>query len=289
MARFLDAEWSRLGRPDRFTFVDAGAGPGTLARSVLAARPACAESIRYIAVEMSAAQRELHPPEVEWVATLPDEVTAGVILANELLDNLPFRIAVYDGGWREAFVSTGADGSFVEVLGDRLAPGGGALPAVAKHGSRVPMHDDTIAWVTSSLGSVRDGHVVAIDYGSTTAQLADRPYREWLRTYRHNARGEHYLRAPGTQDISAEIAVDQLPAPGAVTSQADWLRRWGIDELVDDGKRVWRERASAPDVAALWMRSRIGEAEALLDSNGLGAFLVLEWVAASDGSSPAVN
>jgi SAM-dependent MidA family methyltransferase len=289
VARFLDAEWTRLGRPDRFTFVDAGAGPGTLARSVVAARPACADTLRYIAVEVSAAQRGLHPPEVESVATLPDEVTTGVIFANELLDNLPFRIAVYDGGWREALVSTGADGSFVEVLGDRVAPGRGALPVTAVHGSRVPMHDGAIAWVTSALASVRDGRVVAIDYGSTTRQLADRPYREWLRTYRDNERGQHYLRAPGTQDISAEIAVDQLPAPAAVTTQADWLRSWGIDELVDDGKRVWRERAAAPDVAALWMRSRIGEAEALLDGDGLGAFLVLEWVAASDGSSPAGN
>ena len=74
-----------------------------------------------------------------------------------------------------------------------------------------------------------------------------------------------------------------------MTTQAEWLRRWGIDELVDDGKRIWRERASAPDVAALWMRSRVGEAEALLDPDGLGAFLVLRWVAASDGSSPARN
>ena len=37
LARCLDAEWERLGRPDPFTVVDAGAGPGTLARSVLAA------------------------------------------------------------------------------------------------------------------------------------------------------------------------------------------------------------------------------------------------------------
>ena len=42
VARFLDAEWERLDRPNPFTVVDAGAGPGTLARAVLAARPACA-------------------------------------------------------------------------------------------------------------------------------------------------------------------------------------------------------------------------------------------------------
>ena len=35
IARYLDAEWERIGRPDPFTVVDVGAGPGTLARSVL--------------------------------------------------------------------------------------------------------------------------------------------------------------------------------------------------------------------------------------------------------------
>ena len=65
LARFLDAEWEGLGRPDPFTVVDAGAGPGTLARAVLAAAPRCAAALRYVAVEISESQRALHPPGVE--------------------------------------------------------------------------------------------------------------------------------------------------------------------------------------------------------------------------------
>ncbi len=42
LARYLDAEWERLGRPATFTVVDAGAGPGTLAALVVSATPACA-------------------------------------------------------------------------------------------------------------------------------------------------------------------------------------------------------------------------------------------------------
>ena len=286
VARFIDAEWERLGRPEPFAFVEAGAGPGTLARAVIAARPACRDALRYIAVEVSAAQRELHPPDVESVATLPDEVRSGVIFANELLDNLPFRLAVYDGAWREALVASHADGSFVELLGDPFASAVDVLPVPAKHGARAPVHDAAMAWVTSAVGLLGEGRVVAVDYGSTTAQLADRPYREWLRTYRRNARGEHYLRSPGTQDITADVAVDQFPGATSVTPQADWLRRWGIDDLVEEGKRIWREQAAAPDVAAVRMRSRIGEAEALLEPTGLGGFLVLEWVVAADRSSP---
>ena len=220
---------------------------------------------------------------------LPSEVRSGVIFANELLDNLPFRLAVYDGEWREALVASHPDGPFVEVLGDRLSGDPDVLPMPARHGARAPVHDAAAAWVTSALGSLGEGRVAAVDYGSTTAQLADRPYREWLRTYRRNARGEHYLRSPGTQDITADVAVDQLPGLPSVTQQAEWLRRWGIDELVAEGKRVWREQASAPDVAAVRMRSRIGEAEALLEPTGLGAFLVLEWVVPGDRSSPPRN
>jgi hypothetical protein len=44
---------------------------------------------------------------------------------------------------------------------------------------------------------------------------------------------------------------------------------------------VWNEQAASPTVAALTMRSRIREAEALLDPAGLGGFTVLEWTSAN--------
>ena len=48
-------------------------------------------------------------------------------------------------------------------------------------------------------------------------------------------------------------------------SQAQFLQRWGIDELVAEGRRAWAAAAAAPDLAALAMRSRVRDAEALLD------------------------
>jgi hypothetical protein len=98
-----------------------------------------------------------------------------------------------------------------------------------------------------------------------------------LRTYRGHARGTHPLADPGGQDITAEVAVDQLPTPDDDTSQADWLRRWGIDELVEEGRRIWAERAHLGDLEAIRARSRVGEAEALTDPDGMGSFRVLEW------------
>ena len=104
-----------------------------------------------------------------------------------------------------------------------------------------------------------------------------RPWREWLRTYRGNERGEHYLTAPGSQDITTDIPFDQLPEADTMRTQAQFLQRWGIDELVTEGKRVWEAQAARPGLEAMRMRSRISEAEALLDPGGLGNFLVAEW------------
>jgi hypothetical protein len=46
---------------------------------------------------------------------------------------------------------------------------------------------------------------------------------------------------------------------------------------VEEGRRVWTESAAAPTLAAMKMRSRISESEALLDPTGLGNFTVLQW------------
>ena len=120
--------------------------------------------------------------------------------------------------------------------------------------------------------------MVAFDYVTTrTAQFAAEPWRGWLRTFRGHERGDHYLIAPGTQDITAQVALDQLPAPDQVQSQAEFLHRWGIDDLVDEGRTAWEAAVASPTVAALTMRSRVREAEALLDPAGLGAFTALVW------------
>jgi SAM-dependent MidA family methyltransferase len=62
----------------------------------------------------------------------------------------------------------------------------------------------------------------------------------------------------------------------SVTQQSEWLHKWGIDELVSEGSRYWEEHKSAPDIAAMKMRSRSNELQALISQEGLGGFSVLE-------------
>jgi hypothetical protein len=51
----------------------------------------------------------------------------------------------------------------------------------------------------------------------------------------------------------------------------------GIEDLVEEGRRQWAERAPVGDLAAVRARSRVTEAVALLARDGLGSFTVAEW------------
>lgn len=277
LALWIAAEWRRQGEPSDFTIIEVGAGPGTLARAVLAAAPQWRD--RYVAVELSSQQREQHPDGVQSLSEMPSGPPVnGVIIANELLDNLPFRLALFDGGWREVTVSIGRDSTLVENTAD-ADPAWSWLPARTVHGARLPMQDEAAHWVTAAQAALRQGIVIAFDYcTANTTELATRPWRDWLRTYRAHGRGEHYLREPGGQDITAQVCLDQLPSPQMVELQSDFLQRWGIDELVAEGRQAWAAAAARPDLTAMMMRSRAREADALLDHEGLGAFQVASWL-----------
>ena len=277
IARALGAWWNGLGRPEPFRVVEVGAGPGTLARAVLGSGEEVVRAVQWVAVEKSQRQRALHPGDVESRADLPDGV-AHVVIGNEVLDNVPFRLLVNDGGWKESHVATAGE-RFVEVLGpftdDR------DLPVGAAHGARIPLQDAATDLLHECRRLVPRGHMLFIDYCTrTTDELARMPWREWLRTYRSHGRGAHYLVDPGEQDVTTQVALDQVlgAAPGAeLSTQEEFLRRWGIDDLVEEGRRLWEDSAQRPTVAALRMRSRVRAAEALLDPRGLGAFTVMHW------------
>lgn len=318
LARAVDSWWVRLGRPDPFFVIEAGAGRGTLARSILAAVPECRAALRYVLVERATPLRAAHatglslePPSsafagagpegdddegavaasagrgagplVVSVAEPPRLRVDGVVLANELLDNLAFGLVERTaGGWSE--VRVGADGgALVEVLVPSRSVGAATAAAYAPDaatGARVPVQAAAGQWLAAAASWLERGRIVVFDYASTTPLLAARPWREWLRTYRGHERGSDPLDGPGTQDITCEVAVDQLARVRPLStesSQAAFLATHGIDQLVEQGRAVWRQRAHLGDLEALRARSRVREAEALTDPTGLGAFRVLEW------------
>jgi len=313
VANYLDSVWVRLGRPDPFVVVEAAAGRGALAIAVLAAAPECAPALRYVLVERSETLRARQSEHLPLVAPfemlgpsvdpedpvpsptegagpllcsledLPSESVDGVVLANELLDNVPFRLFERSAvGWLEVRVTMDGQhlvellvGAEVEVAA-RLS----ILAPDAPEGARVPLQQGAVDWLARAMGVVREGSVLVVDYADTTPSLALRPCEEWLRTYAGHGRGGTPLDRPGQQDVTCEVALDQLGrigVPSTVTTQADWLRHHGIEALVDEGRRLWEEGAATGGLAALAGRSRVVEAEALTDPSGLGAFAVVEW------------
>jgi SAM-dependent MidA family methyltransferase len=129
---------------------------------------------------------------------------------------------------------------------------------------------------------LRRGVIAMIDYGAPAAELARRGQDDWLRTYRSHRRGGLPLDAPGTQDITADVPLESLRRTAAAaglsvlveTTQAEWLRSLGIDALVEEARAAWHGRASN-DLSALAARSRVQEADALVDPAGLGAHRVV--------------
>lgn len=268
VARALIDTWVRLGRPEPFTVYDVGCGPGTLLRTIK------------VALDEAPEQPSWSLVGVDRVASdgadqtgLPDDLGHSIVVANELLDNLPFRVLERtEHGLAELYVVDGAE----RLVATDLEPVG---PLDLPVGARAPWLEQADHWLGEVLG--RDpALVLAFDYGApTTAELATRG--GWLRTYRGHQRGHDPLVDPGRQDITTDVAWDQLPAPDRLETQAEFLERWGIDELVEQGRQHWTANAAAPDLRAFRMRSRVVEAEALLDRAGLGGWWVAQWATGS--------
>lgn len=288
LARALDSWWDGLGRPDPYIVVEAGAGSGALADSILGAHPRCHEALSYVAVERSTRLRAAHQDKpFTSLAELPTEPFAGAVIANELLDNLAFDLVERaDDGWSEVRVGQRETGELEEVLEParpEVAAVAESLAPASPAGSRIPVQSGAGAWLNAALDVVVRGRVVAFDYAvPSTSELAARPWTEWLRTYAGHRRGGHPLEAPGAQDITAEVCVDQLAAaarpPDRDRSQAAFLRAHGIDQFWDDARRRWHASAAKGDLEAFRARSTVSEAAALTDTDGLGAFRALEWV-----------
>ncbi|MGH9022616.1 MAG: SAM-dependent methyltransferase [Acidimicrobiia bacterium] len=329
VSRALDGWWEELGRPDPFFVVEVGAGRGRLAADVLRSAPACAKALRYILVERSPAlrlaQRDLlvlepagevlgpagfadpgeapvplpgKGPILASLAELPAARLVGVVLANELLDNLPIRLVErHAGGWLEVRVgieeasgSTNiefAHAEFVEILvpADPELAGaadlvGSAVPTLST-GDRLPIQVGSAAFLSDCAGLLRKGFVALIDYADVAAGLIARGQASWLRTYRAHRVGSGPLADPGSQDVTCEVVLEWVRRSASAAglalmddlSQADWLETLGICGLVEEAKDDWRP--GRLDLPALAARSRILEAQALCDAGGLGAHRVL--------------
>lgn len=236
--------WERLGRPDPFRIVEIGPGTGALAESMLrclAGPAARAASLRLVEQNVFAAARQRKRlaafERVEWIGNL-DGIAAGsadLVIANELLDALPFHRLIHRGGWLELLVDWSGERGFHDSLSDLSDP---SLPPPCG----VPAPDGLVAEVSPAraemIGALAErlggGCMLLLDYGYPRRELyAHRHRHGTLATARRHVPGDDPYSRPGEQDITAHIDLDQVReaaaaaglTPAPVFTQADWLGR----------------------------------------------------------------
>ncbi len=290
----LDAAWNAAEEPAVFVVVEGGAGVGTLCSDVYAVRPACSDALRWVMVERSDVQREAAINRLAH-ETFPDagqlpvaavrdigEMQLGepvsIVLANELLDNLPVRVVRKGEAWEELFVGLD-DGSATAVWNEldstasRRAERYGSLVAPS---APFPLIDHAVQWVVKARRLLRPGgRVILFDYGATTLELSQRGLDGWLRTYSKQQRGLGVLENIGGQDITADVAFDQLPGGPRLESQQDWLTARGIlERRAKAAALIDRNMSEASSLAAI---SRVQGIDALIEPDGLGGFVAATW------------
>ncbi len=281
LGTFVAGELERIGEP--FEVIDAGAGSGSLLGPLLDSVDVAAT-----AIDASPAAREslLSILPVARIGESMPTVLRGVVIANELVDNLPMALAQrVEGEWRERWVgSIGGGLEFVDTVArPEVVRWLGSFAGDVVDGGWVEVQLEAQRWVATTIESLQSGSLVVIDYGDTADNLLPRRQDGTLRTYRAHHLGPHPLDEPGETDITADVNFTALIAAAvsagaevALYRQDDFLTDLGLRERLSELRHSELEAArSGDDMERLRLRALKTEAETLLHPRGLGDFRVM--------------
>lgn len=263
--------WEKMGKPEKFSIVEMGAGSGELVKNIIAYiqqnEPRLYESLDYIIVEISPKlvkdQKEtllnefdsLKNVPVRWIeGTALDlsklKAIEGVFLSNEMPDNFPVhRIKKVDGKLQEIYV-TYKDGEFQDELGPLSTPELKEyvenLEVEVSEGIEIPVNLNLRIWQENIAKALKRGFVITIDYGGKIGELSDNPQAVWNKETEKMINDEDkiaYLYAnSGSCDITADVNFFDAAAWGkesglnihGYTLQRDFLWNLEFDEMLDD-------------------------------------------------------
>ena len=258
--------WIVMGKPEPFTVVDLGAGAGVLARGIVAAAASDTEfahALQVIAVERSEiAATHLANTGLPTARSLEDfETFTGVLIANELFDNVPFRLFGDDGEIK------------ISDDGDRLI--WRPLPPASIR----PDSPRSLELIDQIARALKQGYALIADYGFTGDEEP-----ESTRGYREHRLVTDVLEDPGATDITGPVDFDAL----AARARENGLQTWGPvsqrDALMALGYRATLDRMRADQQqregtgewrTAIEFYGERGQAAMLVDPAGLGSLKVL--------------
>ena len=242
------------------------------------------------AVERSAAARSNLASRFPAIGVLDslDDIPAtdgAVIIANEVLDNMPAALAVMAGsGWIEFGVDRGGDGLTLVEMPARpeIVEWCTSVYPEASPGQTVTAQVVATRWIEETLGSFPRVSMCLIDYAEPSAVLADRPMHQLVRAYRKHRPSDEWLSKPGETDLTVDVNVDgvamAVAAAGGtvnVLSQRSFLLDQGAEEDLADLSHAEVTAASEGRIMdQLIARSKRVDLEAVLDPSGLGGFSV---------------
>jgi SAM-dependent MidA family methyltransferase len=278
-----------LGHPSRLDVVDVGAGDGRLLSALHQALPEeLSVRIRITAVEVRPRPTDL-PVDVDWTNAVREQIT-GLVLAHELLDNVPCDVVQFQPGGRqlvEVDSSTGAEG-LARPLTQEQADWIDRWWPISNDGDRAEIgiqRDQAWAGLVSHLDR---GVAVAVDYGHTRVERDSGFYDAGtLTAYRD---GRQVAPIPdGSCDITAHVAMDACAEAGrasgadatALCRQAVALRALGLD-----ARRPPIDLARTDPHSYVKRLARASHAAELLDPADLGSFW---WLMQSKGCHPVLD
>ena len=251
LARAIEDLHAGLGAPRPFRVTELGAGDGTLARQLVERLSHL--DVAYTAVERSdGARRALAAIDGASAAERIDG-SPDVIVANELLDNLPFRrLRSTDAGTKEVMVELDGD-RLVERLVD--APPG--HPELAP-GAESILAEGAAALVEEVAGRrARPGYALLIDYGGL-GETGGPPHG-----YRAHRPVGDLLEGPGETDITSGVdfaAIGAIAEEGGLVAFPSVTQRHALTALGFDR----------------WIHEELGRQHELLDRRE-GAAAVRAW------------
>ena len=256
VARQLHEVWDRLGRPERFTIREHGAGNGALAAAIVdglrRSGSPLGDALRYRIVERSRL-RERQVAErfaamgAGGVLEADDGLPIiGAVLANEVLDALPVHRVEGrpDGAFDELFVGLDGSGGLVNIAGPPRDPGlrdrleAEGIRLVPGQRAEVCLAID--GWIAAAAAGLERGLLLIVDYGHPAAALYDPARGSLLRAYvRHRVHDDPYANV-GRQDLTAHVDLTAVASAAAAagldhlgtTTQAAFLAGLGAGELL---------------------------------------------------------
>jgi SAM-dependent MidA family methyltransferase len=212
-----------LGSPAQWTIVEAGAGGGHFAETVLQIfqdrSPRVFEATKYVIDELSADSRVRmqgrlarfgEHVEFKKLADL-GTLNPAIIFANELLDAFPVhRIVMRGDDLREFYIDVNEGGDFEWLVGEPSISAKGNFAQLGiqlRDGQIAEVNPGTAKWIELISGKLKRGYLIIVDYGSEATDLysaSERPAGT-LRAFHAHRMAENILARVGEQDLTTSI------------------------------------------------------------------------------------